>query len=848
MKKLLWTLLAVCTFLGVGLGTAYASDCLEIKFDNWDSVCLDIEKNGSKFDVTIANNNLRRNSSILCYITLPNSIRKTLNGCRWEFSYNSTSTSTVIVSAMYEPNSDYIYSERFSTKINFKNGSWVDSRTLMNYSNSKNSKNSKSSSNYNDGDLELSTNKSSPSTNQYVNLTINTDRDYYGKLTLSAKYRSSSSSSRSNISNTSSTYFSSYSDEWEDGYYKMKSSDKWKKTLSNLLKFKKSGYYRIYVKDTDWNESYIQFNVDTSSSSSNRYNNDDLKVSVSPSSPDTYEWVKLTIKTDDDYTGKINFSKFQYRSSSSSSWSNISRTSSTYVSDYSDEWYDGYYKMTYSDDGEATLKNLVKFKKSGYYRIYVEDTDGNESYVQINVDTSSSSSSYNGDLEISASPSNPDTYEWVKLTIETDDDYTGKINFSKFQYRSSSSSSWSNISRTSSTYVSDYSDEWYDGYYKMTYSDDGEATLKNLVKFKKSGYYRIYVEDTDGNESYVQINVDTSSSSSSSNDDIELSTNKKSPSTNQYVNLTIETDDDYVGNLSFYAKYRSSSSSSWTTISKTSRTSSTYFSDYSDEWEDGYYKMRSSDDGEVTLKDLVKFRKSGYYRIYVEDTDGNESYIEFDVDTSSSSSSNKYYGDEIELSTNRESPSTSQYVNLTIKTDRDYYGKLYLTTKYRSSSSNSRSNISNTSSTYFSNYSDEWEDGYYKMTSSDRGEVTLSNLVKFKKEWYYRVSVIDTDWNESYIEFDVGGVEDNSSSSVKWFTSKELSRVKALYREWNDTINQLKKDYPSLKRDSYWIELSDDFYNNMKDVVNNRSSREFRDYSDFESAFNKWFRYTYRNR
>jgi hypothetical protein len=255
-----------------------------------------------------------------------------------------------------------------------------------------------------------------------------------------------------------------------------------------------------------------------------------------------------------------------------------------------------------------------------------------------------------------------------------------------------------------------------------------------LVKFKKSGYYRIYVEDTDGNESYIEFDVDTSSSSSSYNDEIELSTNRKSPSTNQYVNLTIETDDDYVGNLSFYAKYRSSSSSSWTTISKTSRTSSTYFSDYSDVWGDGYYKMRSSDDGEVTLKDLVKFRKSGYYRIYVEDTDGNESYIEFDVDTSSSSSSNKYYGDEIELSTNRESPSTSQYVNLTIQTDRDYYGKLYLTTKYRSSSSNSRSNISNTSSTYFSNYSDEWEDGYYKMTSSDRGEVTLSNLVKFKKE------------------------------------------------------------------------------------------------------------------
>jgi hypothetical protein len=163
----------------------------------------------------------------------------------------------------------------------------------------------------------------------------------------------------------------------------------------------------------------------------------------------------------------------------------------------------------------------------------------------------------------------------------------------------------------------------------MTSSDKGEVTLKNLVKFKKSGYYRIYVEDTDGNDAYVQINVDTSSSSSSSSDEIELSTNRKSPSTSQYVNLTIETDDSkYTGKLYLSAKYRSSSSSSWSSISNTS---STYFNDYSDEWDDGYYKMKSSDKGEVTLSNLVKFRKNGYYRIYVKDTDGNESYIQFNV-------------------------------------------------------------------------------------------------------------------------------------------------------------------------------------------------------------------------
>jgi hypothetical protein len=44
----------------------------------------------------------------------------------------------------------------------------------------------------------------------------------------------------------------------------------------------------------------------------------------------------------------------------------------------------------------------------------------------------------------------------------------------------------------------------------MTSSDKGEATLKNLIKFKKNGYYKIYVEDTDDNESSVEFTVNSS--------------------------------------------------------------------------------------------------------------------------------------------------------------------------------------------------------------------------------------------------------------------------------------------------------------------------------------------------
>ena len=448
-------------------------------------------------------------------------------------------------------------------------------------------------------------------------------------------------------------------------------------------------------------------------------NAEDIELSTNRKSPSTNQFINLTIETDEDYTGKLTFSA-KYKSSSSSSWTTISNlTSSSYFSDYSDEWDDGYYKMRSSDDGEVTLKNLVKFKKKGYYRIYVKDTDWDQDYLDFTVWWDSS----DNELKISISPTGPDSDEWVKLTIKTDEDYTGKIKFTKLQYRSSSSSSWSSVSMTSSTYVSNYSTEWSNWYYRMTSSDDGEKTISKFLKFKKKGYYRIYAEDIDWNQDYVQVTVDGSSSSSSS-DDINLSANRTSPSTSQFINLTIETDEDYVGKLTFSAKYRSSSSSSWSSISSTS---STYFSDYSDEWDDGYYRMRSSDDGEVTLKNLVKFKKKGYYRIYVKDIDWNQNYIQFSV------------------------------------------------------------------------------------------------------------GVSDSDDDE------------DEEESVSWFSSYKLWKLKDVYKNWNSMIAQMQRMYPSLKHDRFWLTLSENFYDDMKDVVNNKKVRDFDDYDDFKSAFDDWYDYTMRN-
>lgn len=104
--------------------------------------------------------------------------------------------------------------------------------------------------------------------------------------------------------------------------------------------------------------------------------------------------------------------------------------------------------MSRSDSGNITLKNLIKFKKFGHYRIYVKDIYGKESYIQFSVEntksenypyryTESYGDSYNdkysynsnssknrNELEIYAYPSTVDTKEWVRVTIETDDNYT----------------------------------------------------------------------------------------------------------------------------------------------------------------------------------------------------------------------------------------------------------------------------------------------------------------------------------------------------------------------------------------------------------------------------------------
>ena len=60
-------------------------------------------------------------------------------------------------------------------------------------------------------------------------------------------------------------------------------------------------------------------------------------------------------------------------------------------------------------------------------------------------------------------------------------------------------------------------------------------------------------------------------------------------------------------------------------------------------------------------------------------------------------------------------------------------------------------------------------------------------------------------------------------------------------------IAETQRQYPRLKKDTYWKKISNNLYDDMEDVIRNKSARDFDDYTDFKKAFDEWYEYTMRN-
>jgi hypothetical protein len=598
-------------------------------------------------------------------------------------------------------------------------------------------------------------------------------------------------------------------------------------------------------------EEFIDGNVNNGGSNSDG-DLDDFDLSASPSLPDEDESIDITIEaldryndTIEDYRGTVDFA-VEYRSSSSSS--RRSASSSLYDLDMDD------YEFASSDDGEVILRDLLRLRDDRYdYRLVVEDRDENvDAYLYFclennNCDDDNDDNNDNDleEFDIRANPDDPEEGESINITIEaldedgdTIDSYDNTVRF-YVEYRINSSSNWTTPSST--LYDLDMSS------YEFRSSDDGEVTLRDLVKFDNDNYdYRLMVEDQSENvRDYIYFCFDSSSCHSGNNgalDEFEVTAYPSDPREDESVDLYIEaldryndTVEDYRGTVDFEIEYRSSSSSS-----RRSASSSLYDLDMDD------YEFRSSDDGQARISNLVRFLYDEYdYRLRVEDRDENvEGYVYFCFRDNDCEDDDEDDIDDFDLSASPSLPDEDESIDITIEaldryndTIEDYRGTVDFAVEYRSSSSSSRRSASS------SLYDLDMDD--YEFASSDDGEVILRDLLRLRDDRYdYRLVVEDRDENvDAYLYFCLENNNCDDDDDNDDFSSREISTIEAIYNVWNSVIDELEDSYIALRNDDQRQDDQEELYEEMDNIIDGRNSI-YEDYDDFYDGFVQWYSYT----
>jgi len=142
---------------------------------------------------------------------------------------------------------------------------------------------------------------------------------------------------------------------------------------------------------------------------------------------------------------------------------------------------------------------------------------------------SSWKSHYTNNLKLSLWNDSPAANEWIKLIVKIDNTYVWKVTFPRLQHYSSDTEKREDIPVTSKNYISDYSDDAKLWYIKFSSSDDWRKDLEQFIKFSKNWYYRIYAEDKDWYDDYIEFQVSNK----------KVSTNNATTTTNTQNNTTV---------------------------------------------------------------------------------------------------------------------------------------------------------------------------------------------------------------------------------------------------------------------------------------------------------------------
>ena len=480
MKKVHYLLLAAMLPVA-GLANAAFAWCQTISFTDGSSFCFDIAKTGTDTYRAEVSSSRVSSNSLSCKLTLPNNNRIDLPNCQWNFNYGWSDMKVELRADT--PNAYSVLVANYD----FRNGRFTDG---------SDSNNRDWNNNYWGYQVDFSSvSTNNPSTDQWIDMTLrvrNTSASYSnyfnGRVNFTVEeYRNGTwrTASSSDYSLERSSYEFSYSDAGE-------------RRLTNFLRFRNNGQYRILAQIDGTNyTAYQTFTV--GNSNNNRWDNNRSNWvaidDISTTSPSVDQWVSLRVRRDgNSYSSQtVRFEVEEYRDGY---WK------SAYSSDYD---LDRSSYTFYSSENSKSFSSFLKFRKDGEFRLtarldngetatasfYVGRGRNNNTSSQLRVEKSGSSSVSAGswvDLNLTA---------YQRYSNSKNENYNGelsvKVQKKDWYYWSTASSSDYDIS---SSYVNFYR------------SDYGRKYLTNFIRFRNNGQYKVIF--TDRSDSSITDSIELS--------------------------------------------------------------------------------------------------------------------------------------------------------------------------------------------------------------------------------------------------------------------------------------------------------------------------------------------------
>lgn len=480
MKKVHYLLLAAMLPV-VGLANSAFAWCQTISFTDGSSFCFDIAKTGTDTYRAEVSSSRVSSNSLSCKLTLPNNNRVDLPNCQWNFNYGGSDMKVELRAET--PNAYSVLVANYD----FRNGRFTDG---------SDSNNRDWNNNYWGYQVDFSSvSTNNPSTDQWIDMTLrvrNTSASYSnyfnGRVNFTVEeYRNGTwrTASSSDYSLERSSYDFSYSDAGE-------------RRLTNFLRFRNNGQYRILAQIDGTNyTAYQTFTV--GNSNNNRWDNNRSNWvaidDISTTSPSVDQWVSLRVRRDGNYYSSqtVRFEVEEYRDgywrSAYSSDYDLDRSSYTFYSSESSKSFSSFLK--FRKDGEFRLTARLDNGETTTASFYVGRGRNNNTSSQIRVEKSGSSSVSAGswvDLNLTA---------YQRYSNSKNENYNGelsvKVQKKDWYYWSMASSSDYDIS---SSYVNFYR------------SDYGRKYLTNFIRFRNNGQYKVIF--TDKSDSSITDSIELS--------------------------------------------------------------------------------------------------------------------------------------------------------------------------------------------------------------------------------------------------------------------------------------------------------------------------------------------------